>query len=210
LRTLIHITLALAAAGCTGEVGTTSGQQSFDLVGAGGREIAEYWPTISVPLSENTRMLSFDMLRAEVTRATGTKWQIAGVEQWEKNRGSLGGADYTTTYSDDLTPSQQRIVLVRKMAFTVCGDLVTAEAGAATRSVFTEVDPGAAFDPAGAQTEAQIRVLYRRFFLDDAEDTDVGEAKELLAKLSPGGSDGKKAWRGLCAGYLASMRFLTY
>lgn len=208
MRPLIHITLVVAA-GCTGEV-NTPGVQNLELTGAGGRDIAEYWPSIAVPLSQNTRMLSFEMLRSEVARATGTSWVIAGVDQWEKNRGPLGGADYTTTFADDLTPSQQRVVLVRKMAFQVCGDLVAAEAGATTRAVFTALDPGAAFDLAGPATDAQIRALFRRVFLDDAEDTDVTEAKELLGKLSPGGTDGKKAWRGLCAGYLASMRFLTY
>jgi len=209
LRTLIQMTFLVGALGCTGEV-SNPGVQSFELQGAGGRDIAEYWPDIAVPLSQNTRMLSFEMMRSEVTRATNTKWLVAGVDQWEKNRGSLGGADYATTFADDLTPSQQRVVLVRKMAFTVCGDLITAEAGAATRTVFTEIDPGAAFDPEGATTEAQIRALYHRFYLDDAEEADVADAKALLVKLAPGGTDGKKAWRGLCTGYLASMRFLTY
>jgi hypothetical protein len=210
LRTLANITLALALVACTGEV-TTPGIENQEMSGAGGRNLAEYWPSISVPLSQNTRMLSYEMLRSEVKRATGKSWVVAGVDQWERNRGSLGGADYTTTFADDLTPSQQRIVLVRKMAFQVCGDVVAAEAGAtATREVFTELDPGAAFDPAGASTEAQIRALFKRFFLEDASAEDLTEAKALLTTLSPDGSSGRIAWRGLCTGYLASMRFLTY
>src|SRR5262249_47945791 len=137
LRTLINI-LLLVAVGCTGEV-ASPGIENADVMGAGGRNIAEDWPAIDVPLSQNTRLLSCEMLRAEVKRATGKSWVVAGVDQWEKNRGSLGGADYTSTFADDLTPSQQRVVLVRKMGFAVCGDLVTAESGAATRAVFTEV-----------------------------------------------------------------------
>ena len=208
MRALANLSLVLLVA-CTGEV-TTPGIDNQEMLGAGGRNIAEYWPSIGVALSQNTRMLSYDMLRAEVSRATGKSWVVGGVDQWERNRGALGGADYTTTFADDLTPSQQRIVLVRKMAFQVCGDVIAAEAGAATREVFTELDPGAAFDPAGASTETQIRALFKRFFLEDAGADDVTEAKALLAKLSPDGANGTVAWRGLCAGYLASMRFLTY
>ena len=43
------------------------------------------------------------------------------------DRGAFGAADYQSTFVDDLTPSQQRIVLIRKMAFQVCGDVVEAE-----------------------------------------------------------------------------------
>ncbi len=208
MRALIHTTLiAITLAGCTGEIdgpGTSGGDE---MLGAGGRDISEYWPTIDVPLSQNTRMLSFAMLRSEVLRATGRSWAIAGVDQWDRNRGPLGGADYVTTFADDLTPSQQRIVLIRKMAFTVCGDLVAAEAGAASRTVFTELDPAAAFDPMGATSEAQIRAMFRRFFLTDAQAADVADGQVLLGKL---GTDGRIAWRGLCTAYLGSMRFLTY
>jgi len=183
---------------------------SAEMAGAGGRDISEYWQSIDVPLSQNTRMLSFEMLRSEVSRATGRSWVVGDVDQWDLHRGALGGADYVTTFADDLTPSQQRIVLIRKLAFQVCGDVVAAEAGAATRTVFTELDPGAAFDAGGDQVAAQIQALFRRFFIDDAATADVAEGVELLRALSPAGDDGKTAWRGLCVSYLASMRFLTY
>ncbi|HUS28872.1 MAG TPA: hypothetical protein VMZ53_10185 [Kofleriaceae bacterium] len=208
MRTLATIFVVFVAA-CTGEV-TNPGVSNEEMAGAGGRNIAEYWPSIDVPLSQNTRMLGFDMMRSEVKRVTGRSWVVAGVDQWERNRGSLGGADFETTFSDDLTPSQQRLVLVRKMAFQVCGDLVAAEAGVATREVFTELDPGAAFDPASATTEAQIRALFKRFFLEEPAADDISDAKALLATLAPGGTAGRTAWRGLCTSYLASMRFLTY
>ena len=182
--------------------------REFEMSGAGGRDIAEYWPTIDVPLSQNTRMLSYDMLKAEVMRATGHSWVIAGADQWEKNRGPLGGADFVTTFADDLTPSQARIVLIRKMAFQVCGDLVAGEAGATTRTVFADVDPGAQIDPAGDTTKAQVTSMFRRFFLEDPTQDDIADSLALIGKIAPTGS--QAAWRGVCASYLGSLRFLTY
>jgi len=203
----VGVTLAV---GCTGEVSDGSTVDMTEMRGAGGRDISEYWPSISIALSQNTRMLSYAMLRSEVERATGKSWVVGGVDQWERNRGPLGGADYVTTFSDDLVPSQQRIVLIRKMALQVCADVVAAEAGAASRTVFTEVDPGAAFDAGAATTKAQVAALFRRFFLEDASPAELADGQALLSTLSPTGADGKTAWRGLCASYLASMRFLTY
>ena len=208
--------LLLAAAltiSCTGEVsggGGGGGGDPVEMSGAGGRDISEFWPSLDIPLSQNTRMLGFDMLRSEVERATGRSWLVAGVDQWDLNRGPLGGADYATTFADDLTPSQQRIVLIRKMAFSVCGDLIAAEAGSPSRAIFTELDPGAAFDVGSATTTAQISALFQRFFLGEPSPADVADAQALLTAISPNGSDGRTAWRGVCASYLASMRFLTY
>jgi hypothetical protein len=212
LFALAHKTSLLAlvvCAACTGDIGEQS-TAANEMRGAGGRDIAEYWPTIEVAGGQNTRMMSYDMIKAEVTRATGKGWVVSGVDQWPRNRGALGGADYVTTFADDLTPSQQRMVLVRKMGFAVCGDLVTSEAGQATRIVFTDVDPGATLDPAAATTKAQISALFRRFFMADAADEDVSEGVALLTSLQQGGADAKAAWRGLCVSYLSSMRFLTY
>lgn len=205
---LLPAALAITV-GCTGQVSNEGAVDSYEMTGAGGRDISEYWPTIDIALSQNTRMLSFEMLRSEVTRATGQSWLVAGVDQWERNRGPLGGADFVTSFSDDLIPSQQRIVLIRKMAFQVCGDVVAAEAGAPSRTVFTELDPGAVFDPAASTTKAQISALFLRFFLTEAADADLADGDALIRALSPAG-DGRIAWRGLCASYLASMRFLTY
>ncbi len=200
-----------ALVGCSGEIEKTGEPISNEMLGAGGRDISEYWQSIDVALSQNTRMLSYSMLRSEVTRATGKSWVVAGADQWDRNRGPLGGADYKTTFADDLTPSQQRIVLIRKMAFQVCGDLVAAEAGAAaTRTVFTELDPGAAFDSASATTKAQITAMFRRFFLSDPEEADLTDGAALVHALAPTGANGQVAWRGLCVAYLGSMRFLTY
>jgi hypothetical protein len=205
---LLAAGLAVILSACTGEISKDgNGPASDEMAGAGGRDISEYWQNIDYALSQNTRMLSYSMLRSEVTRATGRSWVIAGADQWDRNRGPLGGADYVTTFADDLTPSQQRIVLIRKMAFQVCGDLITAEAGVAARTVFTELDPGVAIDAASAATKSQIAALYRRFFLEDASDADLADGAALLGKL---GTDPKVAWRGLCASYLGSMRFLTY
>jgi hypothetical protein len=208
-RLVIGFALVLTASCELGNVGSEPGEvDPNELVGAGGRDLSEYWPSIDIPLSQNTRMLSFDMMRNEVQRAAGRSWVINGNDQWEANRAGLGGADYVTVFAEDLTPSQQRMVLWRKMAFQVCGDVVAAEAGAPTRTVFTVVDPGAALDTAAPATADQVRALYRRFFLADPPDDDVADSIALLTTLVPAGAN--VAWRGLCAGYLGSMRFVTY
>ena len=202
--------LAVLLSACTGEIskeGPDGKPVTDEMLGAGGRDVSEYWQSIDHALSQNTRMLSYAMLKSEVMRATGRSWVLAGVDQWERNRGPLGGADFVTTFADDLTPSQQRIVLIRKMAFTVCGDLVTAEAGSAARTVFTVLDPGVAIDPAAEATKTQIAALFKRFFLDEAAPADLADGAALLGAL---GTDPKIAWRGLCTSYLGSMRFLTY
>ena len=221
MRALINMTVRAGAAlllttgvavtvGCTGQIGSGPGDHHDEMSGAGGRDISEYWPSIDIPLAQNTRMLSFEMLRSEVARATGRSWLVSSIDQWAPNRGALGGADFVSSFADDLVPSQQRIVLIRKMAFQVCGDLIAAEAGAPSRVVFATLDPGAPIDAAAASTTAQIAALFQRFFLAEATAADVTDGEALMSKLSPSGSDGKIAWRGLCASYLASMRFLTY
>jgi hypothetical protein len=133
---------------------------------------------------------------------------VNSVDQWDRNRGSFGGADFVTTFTDDITPSQQRIVLVRKMAFSVCGDLIAAEAGAATRTVFDVIDPGAPIDAAKAND--QIRSMFSRFFLTEPTDSDVADSEALIKALAPTGAESRIAWRGVCASYIASLRFLTY
>lgn len=204
--------MAAAAGACTGDVTTGFGDSEGDskhMKGAGGRSVAEYWPSIDIPMSQNTRMLSFEMLRSEVQRATGLDWALGGVSQWEPNRAALGGADYVSTFADDLTPSQQRIVLLRKMAFTVCGDLVAQEGGSETREVFDVLDPADPASVTSADADSQIASLHYRFFLEEAEEIDIAESKELLSVLSAeGGSEA--AWRGVCASFLGSMRFLSY
>jgi hypothetical protein len=202
--------LVVALAGCTiGDVSIDQGETDPDEVkGAGGRDLTEYWPNIDIPLSQNTRMLSFEMMRNEVQRATGRSWVVGDADQWEANRIALGGADYETVFAEDLTPSQQRMVLWRRMAFQVCGDLVAAESGAATRAVFTVLDPAAALNTSAPGTADQVRALFRRFFLSDPTDEDIGDSLNLLSTLNT--TDAATAWRGLCAGYLGSMRFVTY
>jgi hypothetical protein len=159
-------------------------------------------------MSQTTRMLSFSMMPHEVERATGRSWVVDGADQWEDHRGALGGADHVSTFADDRTVSQQRIVVWRKMALQGCGDLVAAERGAGRRAIFTEVDPGQAIDPAAPATAAQVRALFRRFFLEEPADVEVDDGVALVRTLSSGG--GAVAWRGLCSAYLGSMRFLTY
>ena len=74
--------------------------------------------------------------------------------------------------------------------------------------MFAVLDPGAAIVPSATATADQVRALYRRFFLTDADADDVSDSLTLLATLAPSGANA--AWRGLCAAYLGSMRFVTY
>jgi hypothetical protein len=97
------------------------------------------------------------------------------------------------------------------MAFTVCQDVVTAEGGqsGSGRTVFTELDPAVAIDVAAAATRAQVTSIYTRFFLEAPSSEEVADSLSLLGDVQTM-SNSRGAWRGLCAAYLASMRFLTY
>ncbi len=180
------------------------------LKGAGGRDLTEFWDPVSVPLSANVKMLTFDMMKAEVKRATGLSWVVAGVDQWEGNRAAFGGPNYQTTFTEDITPSPQKILLWRKMAYQVCRDAVARDAGKPTRVLFTEVDPGAAISTSNAAVTAQIEGLYQRFFLEAPSAAETARASGLLAAAFADGNDPKEAWRALCVGCLASMKFLSY
>jgi hypothetical protein len=181
------------------------------LKGAGGRDLTEFWDTLAVPLSANAKVLAFDMMKSEVERATaGLSWSVAGVDQWERNRAAFGGADYQTSFIEDISPSQQKIVLWRKMAYQVCLDAVNRDAGKPTRVLFGDVDPARAITAGDAAVQSQIEGLYERFFLDPPSVTEVNESAALLQAAYSDGADAKEAWRALCVGYLGSMKFLTY
>jgi len=206
--------LLLSSVGCWGSIDNKArsddaGPEDSELIGAGDRDITEFWPDIDLPYSQNTKLLSFDMLRNEVLRATGRSWVVEGVDQWEPNKSALGGADYVNTFDDDRTISQSKIVTIRKMAFSVCGDLVTAENAAATPSIFTIVKPNAAIAADSAAVSSQVASLYQRVFLVEPTSSEVAEHVQLLVDLQTQ-TNSTQAWRGLCAAYLASMRFLSY
>ena len=112
------------------------------LQGAGGSDLTGFWGALDVPLSANAKMLAFDMMKGEVERATALSWVVAGADQWERNRAAFGGPNFQTTFIVDITPSSQKILLWRKMAYQVCLDAVTRDAGKLSRTLFTEVDPG--------------------------------------------------------------------
>lgn len=201
--------LGLTTLGCWGSIDQSGDDEKTpdpdELIGAGDRDITDFWPSIDLPYSENTQLLSFDMLRNEVLRATGISWVEGGTDQWNSNRSILGGADYVNTFTDDRTISQQKIVTIRKMAFSVCGDVVATDAG----SVFTDVSPDAAIAADDSSVQAQVRSMFTRFFLVEPSESQVAESSQLLLDLQAQGGSGE-AWRGLCGAYLASMRFLTY
>jgi len=207
--------LLLASVGCWGSVGGNSNSDDDqtpgedELIGAGDRNITDFWPDIDLPYSQNTQVLSYDMLRNEVQRATGLSWQLDGIDQWELNKSALGGADYVNTFDDDRTISQSKIVTIRKMAFTVCDDLVKAENAAATPTIFTALKPNAGIDANNASLSQQVTLLYQRFFLVAPSASEVSESVQLLVDLN-GQVNSTQSWRGLCGAYLSSMRFLSY
>ena len=180
------------------------------LKGAGGRNLIEFWDFLAVPLSANVKMLTFEMMKAEVKRATGLSWVVAGADQWESNRATFGGPNYQTTFTEDITPSPQKILLWRKMAYQVCLDAVVRDAGKTTRVMFTDVDPGLPISTSNAAVNAQIGSLYQRMFLEAPSAQETARASGLLAAAFADGNDPKEAWRALCVGYLASMKFLSY
>ena len=180
------------------------------LIGAGGRDLTSFWEVLDVALSENVKMLTFDMMKAEVKRATGLSWVVAGADQWESNRATFGGPNYQTSFTEDITPSPQKILLWRKMAYQVCLDAVARDAGKTTRVMFTEIDPAVTISTSNAAVNAQIDALYTRFFLEAPTATETTRASGLLAAAFADGADPKEAWRALCVGYLASMKFLSY
>jgi len=207
--------LLLASVGCWGSVGGNSDSEDDptpgedELIGAGDRNITDFWPDIDLPYSQNTQVLGFDMLRNEVQRATGLSWLIDGIDQWDLNKSALGGADYVNTFDDDRTISQSKIVTIRKMAFKVCNDLVQAENAAATPTIFTVLKPNAGIDANNAALSSQVSTLYQRFFLVAPSASEVSESVQLLVDLS-GQVNSTQSWRGLCGAYLSSMRFLSY
>lgn len=224
-KALFALLLAGQLAACSGTVSVDGGPGDGDdpddprnpdgpeapgddeLAGAGGRDLTEYWPDIDLPYSQNTKMLSFEQMRNEVQRATGRSWREDGQDQWEAHRGVLGGADYIDIWAVDREPSQQKLVTWRKMAFRVCGAAVNADAGAPDRTLFVAVDPGAAIDPATAAP--QVEQLFARFFLEAPSQTEVDQAIAALSEMETL-ANARQAWRGLCAAYLSSQRFLTY
>jgi len=207
--------LLLTSVGCWGSIDnkarsdSDAGPEENELIGAGDRDITEFWPEIDLPYSQNTKLLSYDMLRNEVLRATGRSWVVEGVDQWELNKSSLGGADYVNTFADDRTVSQQKIVTIRKMALAVCGDLVSAENATASPTLFTTVKPSAAISADDTAVATQVASLYQRFFLVEPSAAEIAEHVQLLIDLQTQ-TNSTQAWRGLCGAYLSSMRFLSY
>jgi hypothetical protein len=211
---LLFSTLALGA--CTGGLitgGRADGEEDVDgeeevdesqLVGAGGRDLMQFWPNIDVPFSENTKMLAYPMMRSEVIRATSIDWA-----DWEANRELLGGADYQNQWVEDRTPSQQKFSTWRRMALDVCLELVDKEAGQSSRTVFTAIDPGEATTASDPKVREQVTNLFERFFIESPSETEIVESIQAFEDLD-GANRPKRAWRGLCAAYLSSMRFLSY
>jgi hypothetical protein len=197
--------IAPPGAGGNGSGGAPPGADRVVGASAGGMThiISDGWAEAPVPYGDNVKMLNFPQMRAEVRRATGVDWP-----SWAQNRVAFGGADYVATFQDDRTPSATKLVTWRKMAFEVCTTLTNAEASAP--SLFSAISPTAPIAANDPKIAAQVKLVFTRFFLDDAGANDVVASTKALTDIVDAGGSPIEAWTGLCVGYLSSMRFLTY
>ncbi len=204
LSILIATVIALLITSCS------EGQSIPDsLVGTNGRLIIQDWLDIESPGTQNTKMMTFQQIKAEVDRAAGINWTDQGVDQWELSKSVLRFANYIDNWQSNRIPSQQKQVTLRKMAYKVCEDLVLQDAGQPTRTFFTEVDPALPIDTTAASVATQVESIYQRIHLVAPTTAETTDALALLTELQTL-ADSQQAWRGFCAGQLMSMRFLTY
>lgn len=209
----IIFVLCLSLAACKGGIknnlvkGGVDPALADEVVGAGGRAIGSTWDNIDVPFSKNTKMLNFSMMKSEVQRATGATWiGGSGQDLWAPVSGTLGHLDMVNRWAEDRVPDQKKLITLRKMSFAVCEKFVNED----SQGMFSSVDLNQKVGEQSAAAEAQISLLYERFFLSKANETEVAQAMTLLQAIEAQGSSSTEAWIGLCSAYTSSMRFLSY
>lgn len=207
---IVLAALGAAAGGwaCTSHLGQEDdGKDSEPVVGAsaGGitNIISDGWDDALVPKGNNLKMLKFSQMRSEVLRATGVTW--AG---WEANRAVFGAPDFENTFQHNRAPSASKLIVWRKMAFSVCETMITRET--AMPALFTSIAPTAAIAPTDPKVAAQITAIFIKFFLDEPNTSALDLSQKALMDSISAGANPSEAWRNLCVGYLSSMRFLVY
>jgi len=198
----------IALAACTvGQGGDSQAGSGEPVIGAsGGGEtniISDGWAESPVRFGNNVKMLNFRQLKAEVARATGVTSY-----DWGTKSAIFGAADYKTSFHDDRTPAASKIVAFRKVAFDVCAQMVKAEG--TTPKLFSALSPKAALTAEDPKVAAQVKLIFTRFFVEEPTQAEVDLSTKALTEQTAAGASPADAWAGLCAGYLSSMRFLSY
>ena len=201
----LFITTTLSfALGCSVGSPRDINNEDDELFGAGGRDLTEFWISVPIPHSQNTKNLNFSMMRSKVERATGLTWA-----QWEQSKQTFGAPDYIENWHEDRFVSQQKLTRWRTMAMDICEELVAQDAGKGNRNYFTIVDPAENIDVTANPVKQQIDAMHQRMFLEKVSATDLQESLALLSELQAEDSS-ELAWQGLCVAYISSMRFLSY
>lgn len=200
--------IGLAGGSCT--VGGGGSDQPADddpVVGAsaGGQTniISDGWEVASVHAGNNMKMLNFTQMQSEVLRATGITYS-----GWTDSRVVFGAPDFKTSFQEDRTPTATKILTWRKIAFSVCGDMIKKET--TTPTLFSAIAPTAAIDAADSKVVAQVTAVFTKFFLEPPVSAEVEASTKALVDTVAAGSTPGEAWTNLCVAYLSSMRFLTY
>ncbi len=202
LHTVFIAATIMIPLGCGGSF--SSDYDGEELIGAGGRDLTEYWVSVPIPHSQNTKNLNFQMMGNKVKSATGLNCGPS-----EQSRQTFGAPDYIENWSEDRVINQQKINGWRAIVMECCEELVTQDAGKANRSYFTVIDPAANINIAAIPVTQQIDAMHQRMFLEEVSTSDLQESLTLLSELQTEESP-EIAWQGLCVAYMSSMRFLSY
>lgn len=193
---------------CTGTIGSGNTEEDDGpVVGstAGGMTniISDGWEIAPVRHGNSLKMLKFSQMKNEVLRATTVAYA-----KWDALRPTFGVPDFATRFDEDRTPTATKIVMWRKVAYSVCKDMVAKEQK--TPAIFSSISPSAtigAEDPAVAK---QVEIIFTRFFLEPPSPDAVSQSIKTLTGIVAKGGSPTEAWGSLCMAYLSSMRFLTY
>lgn len=200
--------IGMLAFGCTVGGGNDPSPADDDpIIGAsaGGQTniVSDSWEVASVHAGNNLKMLNFAQMQSEVLRATGVTYSA-----WGDNRVVFGSPDFKTSYLEDRLPTATKILTWRKIAYSVCGDMIANEK--ATPALFSSIAPTAAIDAADSKVVAQVKAIFTKFFLEPPTTGEVAVSTKALADSIAAGGAPTDAWKSLCVAYLSSMRFLTY
>jgi len=206
-----HLGILALVGACTvggGSGGDTAPPDDEPVIGssAGGETniISDGWAVETVHGGNNLKLISFAQMQAEVLRATGVNYA-----KWEKNRAVFGAVDFKTSFVEDRIPTGTKLLTWRKIAFSVCGDMVNNET--TTPKLFSSMAPTAAIAADDPKVAAQVKAIFTKFFFEPptAKELEIS-IKALTDTLAVPGGTPSIAWTNLCVGYLSSMRFLTY
>lgn len=205
------IASCLVAGACSAELGSGGDEvdpaDSEPVIGssAGGQTniISDGWAEETVPHGNNLKMLNFKQMQSEVLRATSIT-----SKEWATLRTAFGAPDFVNSFSEDRVPSATKILTWRRLAFSVCGSMISKET--ATPALFSSIAPSAAIDATNPRVTEQITAVFTKVFQAPPSADEVSLSTQMLVDAVAAGGTPAEAWTGLCVAYLSSMRFLTY